>query len=208
MLVTSCGSLPSLPEQQLDPPQKERLGAALAEMDQQLRKLADTPWLCQPVEPGDEEVGGSQGFRSGTLAQWLFLQHLQSVWSVQLWGCDGDSHAAPDMTSRDFSTTTPSRHGDRPRQVGRSRELVLRTTLDDTGACCPCKQNCEAEQEVGRKKAEPSRTVCPQWRHIARMDGSFLGVCCRQGQNWCVPLTVPLSFYTHLETPACHRSCS
>lgn len=77
MLVTSCGSLPSLPEQQLDPPQKERLGAALAEMDQQLRKLADTPWLCQPVEPGDEEVRGSQGFRSGTLAQWLFLQHLQ-----------------------------------------------------------------------------------------------------------------------------------
>lgn len=40
---------------QLDPPQKERLGAALAEMDQQLRKLADTPWLCQPMEPGDEE---------------------------------------------------------------------------------------------------------------------------------------------------------
>ncbi|XP_061268648.1 diacylglycerol kinase delta isoform X1 [Bos javanicus] len=40
---------------QLDPPQKERLTAALAEMDQQLRKLADTPWLCQPMEPGDEE---------------------------------------------------------------------------------------------------------------------------------------------------------
>ncbi|VTJ82706.1 Hypothetical predicted protein [Marmota monax] len=40
---------------QLDPPQKERLGAALAEMDRQLRKLADTPWLCQPTEPGDEE---------------------------------------------------------------------------------------------------------------------------------------------------------
>lgn len=40
---------------QLDPPQKERLGAALAEMDQQLRKLADTPWLCQPLEPSDEE---------------------------------------------------------------------------------------------------------------------------------------------------------
>ncbi|XP_028338553.1 diacylglycerol kinase delta isoform X1 [Physeter macrocephalus] len=40
---------------QLDPPQKERLTAALVEMDQQLRKLADTPWLCQPVEPGDEE---------------------------------------------------------------------------------------------------------------------------------------------------------
>ncbi|XP_036713010.1 diacylglycerol kinase delta isoform X2 [Balaenoptera musculus] len=40
---------------QLDPPQKERLTAALVEMGQQLRKLADTPWLCQPVEPGEEE---------------------------------------------------------------------------------------------------------------------------------------------------------
>ncbi|EHB13973.1 Diacylglycerol kinase delta [Heterocephalus glaber] len=30
-------------------------GAALAEMDRQLGKLADAPWLCQPVEPGDEE---------------------------------------------------------------------------------------------------------------------------------------------------------
>lgn len=40
---------------QLDPPQKERLGAALAEMDRQLLKLADTPWLCQPTEPSDEE---------------------------------------------------------------------------------------------------------------------------------------------------------
>nr|AAH48957.1 Dgkd protein [Mus musculus] len=40
---------------QLDPPQKERLGAALIEMDQQLRKLTDTPWLCQPLEPGEEE---------------------------------------------------------------------------------------------------------------------------------------------------------
>ncbi|XP_036092249.1 diacylglycerol kinase delta isoform X5 [Rousettus aegyptiacus] len=40
---------------QLDPPQKERLGAALAEMDQQLRRLAGAPWLCQPTEPSDEE---------------------------------------------------------------------------------------------------------------------------------------------------------
>ncbi|KAH0509395.1 Diacylglycerol kinase delta [Microtus ochrogaster] len=40
---------------QLDPPQKERLGAALVEIDQQLRKLTDTPWLCQPMEPGEEE---------------------------------------------------------------------------------------------------------------------------------------------------------
>ncbi|XP_014440737.1 diacylglycerol kinase delta [Tupaia chinensis] len=40
---------------QLDPPQKERLSTALSEMDRQLKKLADTPWLCQSVEPGDEE---------------------------------------------------------------------------------------------------------------------------------------------------------
>ncbi|XP_030659474.1 diacylglycerol kinase delta isoform X3 [Nomascus leucogenys] len=40
---------------QLDPPQKEQLGNALAEMDRQLRRLADTPWLCQSAEPGDEE---------------------------------------------------------------------------------------------------------------------------------------------------------
>ncbi|XP_045415552.1 diacylglycerol kinase delta isoform X2 [Lemur catta] len=40
---------------QLDPPQKERLGSALAEMDRQLRKLTDTPWLCQLMEPGDDE---------------------------------------------------------------------------------------------------------------------------------------------------------
>ncbi|XP_055977844.1 diacylglycerol kinase delta [Sorex fumeus] len=40
---------------QLDPPQKERLGAALSEIDQQLRRLADTPWLCPSPEPGDEE---------------------------------------------------------------------------------------------------------------------------------------------------------
>lgn len=50
----------SLPlEQQLDPPQKERLGAALVEIDQQLRKLTDTPWLCQPMEPDEEEVSWS-----------------------------------------------------------------------------------------------------------------------------------------------------
>nr|XP_045003063.1 diacylglycerol kinase delta isoform X4 [Jaculus jaculus] len=55
---------------QLDPPHKERLGAALAEMDRQLRKLADTPWLCQPMEPGDEEnvlLGLSKRGRSGKL---------------------------------------------------------------------------------------------------------------------------------------------
>lgn len=57
LLITSV-SLFSTREQQLDPPQKERLGAALAEMDRQLRKLVDTPWLCQPLDPSDEEVCG------------------------------------------------------------------------------------------------------------------------------------------------------
>lgn len=42
--------------QQLDPPQKEQLQAALADMDLQLRKLADIPWLWQLMEPCDEEV--------------------------------------------------------------------------------------------------------------------------------------------------------
>uniref|UniRef100_A0A8C4VAN0 Diacylglycerol kinase n=1 Tax=Falco tinnunculus TaxID=100819 RepID=A0A8C4VAN0_FALTI len=36
--------------QQLDPPQKEQLQAALADMDLQLRKLADIPWLWQLME--------------------------------------------------------------------------------------------------------------------------------------------------------------
>lgn len=42
--------------QQLDPPQKEQLLAALAEMDFHMRKLADIPWLWQLMEPSDEEV--------------------------------------------------------------------------------------------------------------------------------------------------------
>ncbi|KAK1336759.1 hypothetical protein QTO34_002794 [Cnephaeus nilssonii] len=54
LLITSVSLFPTR-EQQLDPPQKERLGAALAEMDRQLRKLVDTPWLCQPLDPSDEE---------------------------------------------------------------------------------------------------------------------------------------------------------
>lgn len=48
------------PIQQLDPPQKEQLQAALADMDLQLRKLADIPWLWQLMEPGDEEVRRSK----------------------------------------------------------------------------------------------------------------------------------------------------
>lgn len=50
--------------QQLDPPQKEQLQAALADMDLQLRKLADIPWLWQLVEPCDEEVREDQGYFS------------------------------------------------------------------------------------------------------------------------------------------------
>uniref|UniRef100_A0A8C3HZW8 Diacylglycerol kinase n=1 Tax=Chrysemys picta bellii TaxID=8478 RepID=A0A8C3HZW8_CHRPI len=42
--------------QQLDPPQKEQLLAALTDMDLQLRKLADIPWLWQLMEPSDDEV--------------------------------------------------------------------------------------------------------------------------------------------------------
>uniref|UniRef100_A0A8C3HYH6 Diacylglycerol kinase n=1 Tax=Chrysemys picta bellii TaxID=8478 RepID=A0A8C3HYH6_CHRPI len=41
---------------QLDPPQKEQLLAALTDMDLQLRKLADIPWLWQLMEPSDDEV--------------------------------------------------------------------------------------------------------------------------------------------------------
>uniref|UniRef100_A0A7N4PYW1 Diacylglycerol kinase n=1 Tax=Sarcophilus harrisii TaxID=9305 RepID=A0A7N4PYW1_SARHA len=41
---------------QLEPPHKEQLGAALADMDLQLRRLADIPWLWQLMEPSDDEV--------------------------------------------------------------------------------------------------------------------------------------------------------
>ena len=42
--------------QQLDPPQKEQLTGALGTVAQQLRRLPDIPWLCQLIEPGDDEV--------------------------------------------------------------------------------------------------------------------------------------------------------
>uniref|UniRef100_A0A6Q2WUJ3 Diacylglycerol kinase n=1 Tax=Esox lucius TaxID=8010 RepID=A0A6Q2WUJ3_ESOLU len=41
---------------QLDPPQKEQLTGALGAVAQQLRRLVDIPWLCQLIEPGDDEV--------------------------------------------------------------------------------------------------------------------------------------------------------
>lgn len=44
--------------QQLDPPQKEQLLAALTEMELHMRKLANIPWLWQLMEPSDEEVTG------------------------------------------------------------------------------------------------------------------------------------------------------
>ncbi|KAM3931683.1 diacylglycerol kinase delta isoform 2-T2 [Leptodactylus fuscus] len=40
---------------QLDPPQKEQLMTSLSNTEQELRKLADIPWLCQNTEPGEDE---------------------------------------------------------------------------------------------------------------------------------------------------------
>lgn len=40
---------------QLDPPQQEQLNAALSSVAQQLRRLADVPWLCPVIDPSDNE---------------------------------------------------------------------------------------------------------------------------------------------------------
>ncbi|XP_067103144.1 diacylglycerol kinase delta-like isoform X1 [Osmerus mordax] len=40
---------------QLDPPQKEQLSGALGSVALQLRRLVDISWLCQLIEPGDDE---------------------------------------------------------------------------------------------------------------------------------------------------------
>ncbi|XP_046891059.1 diacylglycerol kinase delta-like isoform X3 [Hypomesus transpacificus] len=40
---------------QLDPPQKEQLSGALGSVALQLRRLVDISWLCQFIEPGDDE---------------------------------------------------------------------------------------------------------------------------------------------------------
>ncbi|XP_035242082.1 diacylglycerol kinase delta-like isoform X1 [Anguilla anguilla] len=40
----------------LDPPQKEQLSDALGSVGVQLRRLADIAWLCQLIEPSDDEV--------------------------------------------------------------------------------------------------------------------------------------------------------
>ncbi|GLD46051.1 diacylglycerol kinase delta isoform X1, partial [Lates japonicus] len=40
---------------QLDPPQQEQLNAALNSVAQQLRRLADIPWLCPVIDPSDHE---------------------------------------------------------------------------------------------------------------------------------------------------------
>uniref|UniRef100_A0A665UVB8 Diacylglycerol kinase n=1 Tax=Echeneis naucrates TaxID=173247 RepID=A0A665UVB8_ECHNA len=39
----------------LDPPQQEQLNAALNSVAQQLRRLADVPWLCPIIDPSDHE---------------------------------------------------------------------------------------------------------------------------------------------------------
>ncbi|XP_069390872.1 diacylglycerol kinase delta isoform X2 [Paralichthys olivaceus] len=40
---------------QLDPPQQEQLNTALNSVAQQLRRLADVPWLCPVIDPSDQE---------------------------------------------------------------------------------------------------------------------------------------------------------
>lgn len=40
---------------QLDPPQQEQLDAALTSVAQQLRRLADVPWLCPVIDSSDHE---------------------------------------------------------------------------------------------------------------------------------------------------------
>uniref|UniRef100_A0A7N4V171 Diacylglycerol kinase n=1 Tax=Sarcophilus harrisii TaxID=9305 RepID=A0A7N4V171_SARHA len=70
---------------QLEPPHKEQLGAALADMDLQLRRLADIPWLWQLMEPSDDEVRPPPphgSFRFSTAHLWgteevaAWLEHL------------------------------------------------------------------------------------------------------------------------------------
>lgn len=95
-------------EQQLDTPQKERLGAALAEMDQQLRKLADTPWLCQPMEPSDEEVCGYFRLDAPGSPFRACIQCIpRSFVGVGSGGGGGIGLAAPDVASEDLSVQTP-----------------------------------------------------------------------------------------------------
>ncbi|XP_037534333.1 diacylglycerol kinase delta [Nematolebias whitei] len=40
---------------QLDPPQQDQLNTALGSVAQQLRRLADVPWLCPVIDPMDQE---------------------------------------------------------------------------------------------------------------------------------------------------------
>lgn len=42
--------------QQLDPPHQDQLNSALNSVAQQLRRLADVPWLCSIIDPSDQEV--------------------------------------------------------------------------------------------------------------------------------------------------------
>lgn len=59
VLMSGPGPSPdtcSLSVQQLDPPQQDQLNTALGSVAQQLRRLADVPWLCPVIDPMDQEV--------------------------------------------------------------------------------------------------------------------------------------------------------
>lgn len=131
LLVTAV-SPPSIPpslEQQLDPPQKERLTAALAEMDQQLRKLADTPWLCQPVEPGDEEVCGSRAPAWRPRTRGCPFCARVPLW---LWGEDGVGPAAPDLAPGKHASLLKCLQGVETTWAGR-KELGIAVENDPQG---------------------------------------------------------------------------
>lgn len=154
----SCDQCPSFfPwEQQLDPPQKERLGAALAEMDQQLRRLAGAPWLCQPTEPSDEEVRGSRASARASLQRAVRGRGSRRVGLAALSGASPGS-----------SVKTSSR---RARLAGgRSWDVVSRPTLGDWGTCRPWRQNCALTRPWIERRL-------PHCGDTGQVNGSFLEV--------------------------------
>uniref|UniRef100_A0A8C9VFV1 Diacylglycerol kinase n=1 Tax=Scleropages formosus TaxID=113540 RepID=A0A8C9VFV1_SCLFO len=75
--------------QQLDPPQKEQLSSALASVAQQLRRLADILWLCQHIEPTDDEVPRSPSICVHTLHPTVMVHVSQQFLpAVHQWGTE------------------------------------------------------------------------------------------------------------------------